>query len=912
MNDTFNKTQFLYSTNATFIADLYKQYLQNPSSIANEWREIFNSFSNEEKIDFETDFFGPSWQKRNLNVISQEAKIENQSILSKVIHTKNTDSLREKFIQYGHISANINPIIKNINPLHEEILNNLPHTPSTEEEKLKNLYCHSVGVEFAHISDKIEKEWLISRYESIILSDIDIDERKDTLVKIIQAENFEQFIHKKFPGMKRFSIEGGEASLAIANIAILESAKYNITDIIIGMAHRGRLNMLANITKKPIEMMFSEFLKTIKVDENLEQISSDVKYHAGYKTTYSINNSEVNVEIAYNPSHLEAVNPVVLGSAYAKNKNGNCAMPLLIHGDAAMMGQGVVAECFNMSSLKHYNTNGTLHLVINNQIGFTAESFESRSSRYCTDIAKMIECPIFHINGDDIDSCIKITKLAIEYRIKFKKDVVLDIICSRKYGHNEGDEPFYTNPTIYNILKNKESSPVIYQKKLIQDNLVNENFIDEVKFLYNQTLEEGYKKAENGYTLFKNLEKEFDNLSYKFSFDKLKTGINEDLILELLKKCYTMPEDFTPNSRLAKQIESRLEMTLQTKQLDWAAGEILAFSSLIHEGNSVRITGQDSERGTFSHRHSVLTDLDNGRKYNILSPLKSNKAEYEVCNSPLSEYAVLGFEYGYSLINPQHLTIWEAQFGDFSNGASTIFDQFISSAEQKWLLMSGLTLLLPHGFEGQGPEHSSARLERYLQSCAQNNIIVANCTTPANLFHILRRQIFAQFRKPLIIMSPKSLLRHKFAISNITEFTENSSFQTIIGESRNSVIDKKVEKIIITSGKIYYELLEKSENDKTENVAIIRIEQYYPFDSKVLKDEILKYKNIKYIYWVQEEPQNMGAWFFIRDYLESAIEKLGIKIKLRYIGRPTSASPATGFEKVHQYEQKTIIKNSFS
>ncbi|QED23902.1 2-oxoglutarate dehydrogenase E1 component [Candidatus Deianiraea vastatrix] len=908
-NDIFNQTQFLYAQNAAFIADLYKQYTANSNSVDENWRNFFASMSKDEIAAFETDFFGPSWKKRDLKVISkdEEASPKNDA-QSKTQSTQKQDvacnisAFREKLIAFAHISADYNPIIPNSNRLHPEISQLLPQNQTHEGDRLKSIYLGSVGAEFSHISNLEEKNWIVSNFEALMQENLANDRQKSALEIMIKAETFEQFIHKKFPGMKRFSVEGGETSLAIINEIIYNAAKDKVKSIIIGMAHRGRLGMLTNIAEKPASTIFSEFLKTVKVDQSLGEIASDVKYHAGHKTTKNIEENEIDVEIAYNPSHLEAVNPLIIGMAYAKNKDKKATIPLLIHGDAAMIGQGIVAECFNMSGVKNYDVGGTIHLTINNQIGFTAESWQSRSSRYCTDIAKIIECPIFHVNGDDVDACVKIAKFAVQYRQKFKKDIVIDLVCSRKYGHNEGDEPFYTNPMLYNVLKDKKSPPTVYFENLLKNGNIAGDFAQKVQDEYLKKLDKDYEIGASGTKITK--DEKYKDFDYKFSFQKHKTGIKKLDILPLLQKIYAIPSNFTPNSRLAKQIETRLENIMKTGELDWAAGEILAFASLVLEGKSVRITGQDSERGTFSHRHSVLTDATSGGKHNILSILSSEKASYEVCNSPLSEYAIMGFEYGYSLVQNNHLTIWEGQFGDFANGASTIFDQFISSAEQKWLLMSNLVLLLPHGFEGQGPEHSSARLERYLQACAQENIIVANPTTPANLFHILRRQLHAKFRKPLIIMSPKSLLRHKMAVSKLDEF--EGEFMPIISEIRY-INAKKVEKVVVTSGKLYYDLLERA-GDRND-VAIIRIEQYYPFDSKAFEVEISQYKSAKMMIWAQEEPRNMGAWQFIRDYLESALENSMPKAKLSCVSRPASASPATGFEKQHQKEQAHILED---
>lgn len=909
-NDVFEKTQFLSASNAVFIAELYKSFLENSSNVSQEWGDFFKSLSQEDKISFEIDFFGPEWKKKDISVInkdkdickSQDIKVCNKEAIDNNI---SEEVLRNLYVKYAHISAKLDPIFGKMNDKHEDLQNaetscNNPNWIN----KLSNIYTSSIGVEFDHITNKTEKKWLIERFEDISQSQVSSDKKIDALKQILQAELFEQFIHKKFPGMKRFSIEGGESAM----IAMTEYIKIavntdSIDNVTIGMAHRGRLAMLTQIANKPYEFIFSEFHKNAKTDEKLGDIAWDVKYHGGYRSNQKINGKNVEVEIAFNPSHLEAVNPVVMGMSYAK---GAKSLPILIHGDAAMIGQGIVAECLNMSGVKNYNTGGVFHLAINNQIGFTAEPLDSRSSRYCTDVAKILECPIIHVNGEDIESVLKMSQILAEYRSIFKKDVVLDLICYRKYGHNEGDEPLYTNPVMYNILKNKQPIHLSYAKNLIDANIIKSEDYGKMKEEYIKILDIAYDDAlKNGIKIKKDLPSAFDNIGYNIdTIDSVSTGIDIQLASDLIEKFLTIPKDFNPNPRLKKQLETRLESIKVDKKLDWATGEMLAFASLINDGHSVRITGQDAERGTFSHRHSMLSDCETGKKYNILSKIENDKTKYTVCNSPLSEYAVLGFEYGHSLIKPNDLTIWEGQFGDFANGASTIFDQFISSAEQKWLLMSGLVVLLPHGFEGQGPEHSSARLERYLQLCAQDNMIVANCTTPANLFHILRRQIYAKYRKPLIIMSPKSLLRHKLVVSNLADFDEKSHFKPIICDT---IEPCSVKKIVITSGKLYYDLLEKRMEKNCNDIAIIRIEQYYPFASEVFEKEIAKYKNANSICFAQEEPKNMGAWNFIRDYISESMQNVDMNLKLEYVGRKASASPATGFEKQHKIEQEEIV-----
>ncbi len=898
INEIFENTQFLNSQNAVFIAQIYQNYLSNKSSVDPDWVEFFDNLSDIERKSFEADFFGPSWKKRDISVIEKGSKNEVPMSKSSV----QGFDVENIILKYGHLEADINPVFgkrqksseieKIISPQNSDLI-----------ASLREIYCKSVGLELSHILNKEERDWLQNEYKKTIKSSFSTAEKVEIAKDLYKAQNFEEFLHKKYPGMKRFSLQGGESALASINEIVRSAMGFDYSNVIIGMSHRGRLNVLAHTAKKPFEMIFSEFSKTLKPDESLGEVSWDVKYHAGYKSSWEQGGKKIDVQVAYNPSHLEAVNPVVMGMVYAENKVGRKSLPILLHGDAAFIGQGVVAECFSISGVKNYNAGGVIHIVVNNQVGFTAESAEVRTSRYCTDIAKITECPVFHINGDDADACVKIAQIAIKYREKFKKDIVFDIVCSRKYGHNEGDEPLYTNPIMYNILKTKKTVFEIYKEK---NSDINWEEFTKFEAEYLAVLDSAYEKGKEGWKLKRDRSNE-SKFSDKFSFEVVKTGLkSQKEVHDLISKVHEIPQNFIVNPRLEKQIKDKVATAIDGDIFDWSCGEILAFSSLVRDGHSVRLTGQDSERGTFSHRHSILSDAQNGKKYNIVSPFFSEKANYEVCNSPLSEFAVLGFEHGYSLVNQDHLTIWEAQFGDFSNGASTIFDQFISSCEKKWLQLSNLVMLLPHGFEGQGPEHSSARLEGYLQACAQDNLIVANCTTPANLFHILRRQIFAKYRKPLVIMSPKSLLRHEKVISKAIDFTDKAGFLSIIDEVRN--IDKKaVKKLVITSGKLYYDLLERLEIEKIKDVAVIRIEQYYPFDSSLFEVKISQYKSIKSIVWSQEEPKNMGAWSFIRDFIEESCIKVGIKHRLECVSRSASASPATGFEKVHRAEQEAVI-----
>ncbi len=734
----------------------------------------------------------------------------------------------------------------------------------------------------------------------------------------MQVETFEQFLQSRFPGAKRFSIEGAENSIIAARKIIRELSESGVEDIVFGMPHRGRLSMLTKIFNKPYRSMLSEFQGNMAHPEHLD-VSGDVKYHLG--TSYDLkfdNGNKVHISLAANPSHLEAVNPVVAGKVRAKqdcfgDKDRVKAAGVLFHGDAAFAGQGVVMESLVLSELSGYNAGGTVHIVINNQVGFTATSEEARSGRYATEVAKTVKAPIFHVNGNCALEVAKASAIAAQYRNKFKKDIVIDLVCYRLHGHNEIDEPRFTQPSMYKKVDNLSTPSDIYAKELIEKNIIEESYVSEVKSKYRKQLDKEleasktYKPEKEEW--FEGLWKGFVSYSETRGKDK-KTGINKKTTEEIGKALINLPSDFKAHKTILKGFEKRTLSLSSGENIDWATGEALAIGSLLLEGTRVRLSGQDSQRGTFSHRHSVVTDQETGGKFTPLNNISKDQAHFEVINSCLSEYAVLGFEYGYSLVNPNNLVIWEAQFGDFSNGAQIVIDQFISSAEMKWMRASGLVMLLPHGYEGQGPEHSSARLERYLQLCAENNMQVVNCTTPANYFHALRRQIHRNYRKPLIVMSPKSLLRHPSAVSTIEEFGEGKEFSPILSDNRDN--NKESKKLVLCSGKIYYELLEGVKKDNKKNVSIIRVEQYYPFPEKELLAELKKYTNAEELVWCQEEPRNMGAWYFIRPRIEQLMEKLKIKKPLEYVGRGYSASTAAGYASVHNRRQKEIIKEAIN
>jgi 2-oxoglutarate dehydrogenase E1 component len=928
-----------FSANVVFINELYQKFLQNPASVDASWAEFFKQNADEVKSIL-ADYNGPTWAKRNLKVVGsqdfdissnapKEVKKDTKAGAAVVAAGKDLNirvaNLLESYKRFAHLAANLDPIglkapqyVAQIDPknhgiapedLEKEVeFNGQKAKISQAIEYLNYVYANTVGAEFEYISDVAQKQWLARETENTLLAALSKEEKIKILKEIIRTEKFEQFLHKRFPGAKRFSVEG-ESSINSVEKIIDTAAKTGVKKIVIGMAHRGRLNTLTGVMGKPYHQMISEFKGTPGFPEGVTK-SGDVKYHMGYASTREIAGNKIDLSLAFNPSHLEAVNVVAAGRIRAKqalrgDASGESAMALLIHGDAAFAGQGLVAESLVMNGVTGYNTGGVMHIIVNNQVGFTANPTDSRSTTYASDLAKMIDAPIFHVNGDDVEAVVKVSDIAMRYRQIFKKDVVIDVICYRKYGHNEGDEPLYTQPVMYTKLKDHQTLTAIYSQKLIGENVVSQADYDKMVADFEAHLSDEFTKAET----FKPKDVDWLKADWKHIKDGdvsvAKTAVGKKSLKDLIEKITKAPAEFNVNPKIAKQLEARKGVVEAEKDIDWGTGEALAFASLLNEGFPVRITGQDSGRGTFSHRHSVLHDAKTAQRYSVFTPLE-NKAKYEVYDSVLSEYGVLGFEYGYSLSMPNGLTIWEAQFGDFANGAQIIFDQFIASSEVKWLRKSGLVMLLPHGYEGQGPEHSSARLERYLQACADNNIRVVNITNPANFFHALRRQIHGKDRKPLVVMSPKSLLRHKLATSTLSEFSD-LTFRPLISETNKIAADDKVRKVVICSGKIYYELLEAREAAKINDVALVRLEQLYPFPAEELKAELKKYKNAEVV-WCQEEPKNMGAWKFVDDLIESVLVDIKHKsARPKYAGRIACASPATGYGSYHAKEQKNLI-----
>ena len=785
-------------------------------------------------------------------------------------------------------------------------------------EIVKETYCGSIGIEFMHVQDPAQKGWIQERIESIRnATEFTKRGKKAIYERLVGAETFEQFLHKKYAGTKRFGLDGSESVVPAIEQILKRGSQLGMKEVVIAMAHRGRLNLLYNILNKPFRAIISEFLGNQANPEDAGG-SGDVKYHMGASADREFDGKTVHLSLQANPSHLEVVAPVVIGRVRAKQNQHNdtndrlSVLGIVLHGDAAFAGQGIVAETFDFSGLRGYRTGGTIHIVVNNQIGFTTSPNYSRSSPYCTDVAKMVMAPIIHINGDDPEAVVHASRIATEFRQKFACDVVLDIISYRRYGHNEGDEPAFTQPVMYKTIGSHDSISKIYAQKLINQGIITQKEAKDEVDNHNKFLEKEFI-AGSSYKPNKAdwLEGQWSNLrSAHGDARRGETSVSTKMLKEVGKAITTVPEGFQINKKLSRVVDARKKAIESGEGIDWSTAEHLAFGSLLLEGHPVRLSGQDSGRGTFSQRHSVFIDQISENRYIPLNNIKDKQETFEVIDSPLSEASVLGFEYGYSLTEPTALVMWEAQFGDFANGAQVIVDQFISSGEAKWLRMSGLVMLLPHGYEGQGPEHSSARLERYLQLCGEDNMQVLNCSTPANYFHALRRQLKRDFRKPLIIMTPKSLLRHKMCVSSLSDMAEQTAFRRVIRDPNVNLKDSEIKRVVICSGKVFYNLLEEREKRKINNIRILRLEQIYPFPSKTLKEMLSKIPNAEVV-WCQEEPKNMGAWFFVDRRIEQVL--VDIKAKLTrptYAGRLEAASPATGSFSRHNKEQNDLVNDA--
>jgi len=965
-NTIFDKTSFLEGSNSSFIEELYLKYINNPENVPQSWREFFDGLDEDQKI-IQTEIQGPSWspKKNNISQIIDKVKISAEDNFTKKELLSNGDlatrdgyekekeqsvkaiALIRAYRIRGHLIANLDPLgmmeRKYLNELHpsnhgfqKEDYNKKIYLREYMDSKyatineilsfLKKTYCSTIGAEYMHISDPNEKKWFRERMEKKENQlNFTNSGKKFILNKLIQAEGFEKFLAVKFVSTKRFGLDGGEALIPALEQIIKRGGHLGVKEIKIGMPHRGRLNVLANLLQKSYKRIFNEFAG--EFGSSIVESAGDVKYHLGASSNREFDGNLVHISLTDNPSHLEAVNPVVLGQTRAKqffhkDKKRQKVVPILIHGDAAFAGQGVVAECFAMSGLRGHNTGGTIHIIVNNQIGFTTNPRFARSSPYPSDIAKMVEAPILHVNADDPEAVVHCARVAIEFRQQFNRDVVIDMICYRRWGHNEGDEPSFTQPLMYQKIRQHPTTLNVYGEKLIKEGTITAEEFDKNKKEFKNLLDEQLKTAKE----YKPKLEWFEGVWSRFRPEKGKdkrgvTGVTADTIKKIGKRITYIPEDFNAHPTIRKIFENKKKMFENGTGFDWATAEQLAFATLLEEGYPVRLSGQDSGRGTFSQRHSVLRDQKNNSYYTPLNNISKKQKRFEVIDSLLSEFAVLGFEHGYALSEPTTLVVWEAQFGDFANGAQVVIDQFIASGERKWSRASGLVMLLPHGYEGQGPEHSSARLERFLQLCAHENIQVMNCTTPANYFHALRRQIHRDFRKPLIIMTPKSLLRNKRCTSNLEDFNKKNTFHRILKDHAEvggyGLIklqeDKKIKKVVLCSGKIYFDLVEAREKTTNDKVLFIRIEQLYPFPVKTLAQELKKFKKNARFFWCQEEPQNMGAWNSARNYIEWTLNYIKAENrKVSYIGRKPAASPATGYLKKHLAQQKEIIEKVLS
>ena len=981
-NSAFARTSFLYGGNAAYIENMAARHESDPASVSAEWQEFFLGL-NDPKADVLKNAEGPSWQKPNwplrpngdlvAALDGQWAETEKkigEKIAAKLaplarakgvelddagVQQATRDSLHALMLirayrMRGHFHAKLDPLNLVVEQNEEELdPKSYGFTEADLDRKIfldkvlglefasmreileivRRTYCQTIGIEFMHISNAAQKGWIQERIEG---RDKEISFTKQgkraILNKLVEAEGFEKFLDVKYTGTKRFGLDGGESLIPALEQIIKRGGNLGVEEIVIGMPHRGRLNVLTQVMGKPHRALFHEFKGGSSTPDETEG-SGDVKYHLGASSDREFDGNKVHLSLTANPSHLEIVDPVTLGKARAKqDQHGatpddrSMVMPLLMHGDAAFAGQGVVAECFGLSDLKGYRTGGSIHFIVNNQIGFTTYPRYSRSSPYPSDVAKMIEALIFHVNGDDPEAVVYAAKVATEYRMKFQRPVVIDMFCYRRFGHNEGDEPSFTQPLMYKKIRAHPTTLEIYAKRLVGEGVVTSDEVEKMKADWRSHLEvemeagSGYKPNKADW-----LDGRWSGLKAAGEVEDPRrgnTGLALTTLREIGSKITSIPQGFQVHKTIQRFLDHRAKAIETGEGIDWSTGEALAFGSLLQEGHPVRLSGQDSERGTFSQRHSVLFDQDTEERHTSLNHLGPDQARFEVLNSSLSEEAVLGFEYGYSTVEPNALTLWEAQFGDFANGAQVVFDQFISSGERKWLRMSGLVCLLPHGYEGQGPEHSSARLERFLQMCAEDNMQVANLSTPANYFHALRRQLKREIRKPLILMAPKSLLRHKRAVSRLDEMGPDTSFhrllwddaQVLPNEKIKLVADDKMRRVVMCTGKVYYDLYDEREKRGIDDIYLLRIEQLFPFPSKALVAELSRFKQAEMV-WCQEEPRNMGAWFFVDVFLNWVLNQVGAKHRTcRYAGRPASASTAVGQMSKHLAQLKQFLEEA--
>jgi 2-oxoglutarate dehydrogenase E1 component len=977
-DDTPNEAPLAYGGDASYLEDLYARYEKNPASVNGDWAAYFSGLAEDKEL-VEQNARGASWKKPNWPIsangeivsaldgnwgevekavgdkIKAKAAEKGGGVSEAAVQQATRDSVRaimliRAYRMRGHLHADLDPL--GLEPVrdHEELHPSsygfsdadwdrkifIDHVLGLEFATIREIvaivkrtYCTTLGVEFMHISDPAQKAWIQQRIEG---ADKEItftrEGKRAILSKLIEAEGFEKFIDVKYTGTKRFGLDGAEAAIPALEQIIKRGGALGVREMVLGMAHRGRLNVLAQVMGKPHRAIFHEFKGGSFAPDDVEG-SGDVKYHLGASSDREFDGNRVHLSLTANPSHLEIVDPVVLGKVRAKQDQGNdtkvraSVMPLLIHGDAAFAGQGVVAESLGLSGLKGHKTGGSMHFILNNQIGFTTYPRYSRSSPYPSDVAKMIEAPIFHVNGDDPEAVVFAAKVATEFRQTFHKPVVVDMFCYRRFGHNEGDEPAFTQPLMYKKIRSHPGVVELYSDKLIAAGLVTRGEVDKMKADWRVLLEAEYE-AGQAYRPNKAdwLDGQWAGLKAvgaDTADDPRRgaTGIEIAALRQIGVGLTRVPKGFHVHKTIQRFLETRRKTIETGEGIDWATAEALAFGTLCDEGHRVRLSGQDCERGTFSQRHSVIIDQETEQRYTPLKNIRDGQGPYEVINSMLSEEAVLGFEYGYSLAEPKALVLWEAQFGDFANGAQVVFDQFISSGERKWLRMSGLVCLLPHGYEGQGPEHSSARLERFLQMCAEDNMQVANCTTPANYFHILRRQLKRDIRKPLILMAPKSLLRHKRCVSRLDEFGPDTSFHRLLWDDAQTghaamklVADEKIQRVVLCSGKVYYDLLEEREKRGIDDIYLMRVEQLYPFPLKSLVAELSRFRQADVV-WCQEEPKNMGAWPVIEPYMEWVLGQAGSKVKRpAYAGRPASAATATGLMSKHLAQLQAYLDDA--
>ena len=907
------------SENAEYVEALYQQYLSDPDSLDVEWRYFFKGF--------EFGFLRSGGETSEAEVVHVPPGEERR----RRVHTdRGVHALVQAYRQLGHFVAKLDPLGHNRTSLPllelsefgieagdlEKGVGNGGFLGETDGSlrgllaKLKMTYCRSIGIEYMDIPDKEQRIWLQERIEPCLNHPaLSVEKSRQTLSRLMAAEEFEQFLHTRYIGQKRFSLEGGESLVPLLDELVSTGSELGVEEVVIGMAHRGRLNVLAHLLHKPYENILAEFEGADQSDRADNE--GDVKYHKGYSYDHVTDKGrKVHLSLSFNPSHLELVDPVIEGIVYAKqaylhDAEGMRVVPVLIHGEAAFTGQGIVAETLNLSEMEGYRTGGTIHVIINNQLGYTATPQETRFTPYPTDVAKQIQAPVFHVNADDPEAVVHAARLAMQFRNHFKVDVIIDLWCYRRYGHNEADDPTLTQPLMYREITKHPTILHLYSFQLIAQNKIGQEEVDEIRGRIRNRLDEAQEIARRlqvqpHSSTFGGV---WQGLTWATEDWSAHTAVDAKTLRRVVERATEVPEGFALHRTLQRMVKSRRAMAAGEELVDWGCGEMMAFGSLLLEGVPVRLTGQDSQRGTFAHRHAVWHDFDTGAEHVSLQHLSRDQADFTVINSMLSELAVLGFEYGISTADPRRLILWEAQFGDFVNGAQMIIDQFLASAETKWQRMCGLVLLLPHGYEGMGPEHSSARVERFLQLCAKNNMQVAYPTTPAQLFHLMRRQIHRNFRKPLVLMTPKSLLRHKLCVSALHEFTDGSFLRVIDDEQITEPAE--ITRVALCSGKIYYDLVAaRRENEEVAGVVLVRIEELYPFPSDELQAVLNRYANAKQIYWVQEESQNMGAWNFVRCYLD---ELLPADCVLAYIGRDEAASPATGSGHIHQSEQQEII-----